>query len=225
MKLYFKFLTIVIVVFYATGLCAIDYFGVYKVSTKGITIGELRWSLALKENGYKTKIELKSKGLLSALYSFSGQYSSVGILESGKFHPGLYTQKWITKNKRREVELHFEQNKLIKLIQKPTEKEFARIEYLNLFDFSDPVSSFLSLINGQETSQTIDGRRVYEMTKKNSSQNNSGVINVNNYINIWADHKRNDLEKIIFTKESSDVFFPNLIEIYFKGSLFKVSKS
>ena len=225
MKLYFKFLTIIIVIFYATGLCAIDYIGVYKVSTKGIKIGELRWSLELEENNYKTKIELKSKGLLSALYSFSGNYTATGMFENGKFHPSLYTQKWVTKNKSREVELYFEKHKLIKLFQKPVEQEFARIEYLNLFGFSDPVSSFLSLLSGQEKSQTIDGRRVYEMKKKSGLKNNGDLIDVSNYINIWADHKRNDLEKIIFIKENSDVFFPNLITIYFKGSLFKISKS
>ena len=44
------------------------------------------------------------------------------------------------------------------------------------------------------------------------------------YINIYADHKRNDLEKIVFTKKQN-IVLPDLVLVYFKGSIFKIREN
>ena len=49
------------------------------------------------------------------------------------------------------------------------------------------------------------------------------TITIEDYKNIWADHKRNDLKKIIFVKDS-DGIFPKSIIIYFKDNKFKIVK-
>ena len=50
------------------------------------------------------------------------------------------------------------------------------------------------------------------------------TIEINNYKNIWADHKRNDLKKIEFVLESSG-FLPKNINIYFKNRVFKLKQN
>ena len=42
----------------------------YVVKVGGIKIGELSWQIGITDNNYSTKINLRSKGLLSAIYSF-----------------------------------------------------------------------------------------------------------------------------------------------------------
>ena len=49
------------------------------------------------------------------------------------------------------------------------------------------------------------------------------VIFIKEYRNLWADHKRNDLEKIEFIIKDG-VFLPIKINIYFKNRIFKLSK-
>ena len=51
-------------------------------------------------------------------------------------------------------------------------------------------------------------------------------ILIEDYVNIWADHKRNDLE-YVETKQKYDegVFFmPEIIKIKFKGLLYKLRR-
>ena len=50
------------------------------------------------------------------------------------------------------------------------------------------------------------------------------TIEINNYKNIWADHKRNDLKKIEFVLESRG-FLPKNINIYFKNRVFKLKQN
>ena len=49
-------------------------------------------------------------------------------------------------------------------------------------------------------------------------------INIKDYKNIWADHKRNDLKKIEFIL-SKDELLPVQINIHFKKRVFKLKKS
>ena len=48
----------------------------YLVKTKGIKIGELNWTIDITEDIYKVEISLKSKGILSIIYRFEGEYFS-----------------------------------------------------------------------------------------------------------------------------------------------------
>ena len=59
------------------------------------------------------------------------------------------------------------------------------------------------------------------VVKKNLDNPKTKTITINDYKNIYADHKRNDLEKITFSKQDGFVL-PDLILIYFKGSVFKI---
>ena len=52
-------------------------------------------------------------------------------------------------------------------------------------------------------------------------------IFITDYLNIWADHKRNDLKYIIIKQpflKKEDKFFPNSIKIKHKGLVFKLTK-
>ena len=69
--------------------------------------------------------------------------------------------------------------------------------------------------------KTIDGRRVYRL-KKNEGEDGNIILKIEDYINIWADHKRNDLKKIEFFIE--DDFLPYKILIHFKERVFKLER-
>ena len=62
----------------------------YVVKVGGIKIGELNWQIKIDGGEYLSKLELKSKGLLSAIYSFRGEYLSEGLVDQNKFIPKQY---------------------------------------------------------------------------------------------------------------------------------------
>ena len=51
---------------------------------------------------------------------------------------------------------------------------------------------------------------------------NNLKIKIENYKNIWADHKKNSLESIEIVKNEN--LLPSIIKIKFKGLVFKLSK-
>ena len=119
----------------------------------------------------------------------------------------------------------FTKNKVSKTSQSPLENEFSRINLFSLKDYNDPLTSFINIFNNQKLSKTVDGRRVYNMVVKDGSKEpNRKTIFVEDYINIYADHKRNDLEKIVFTKKQN-IVLPDLVLVYFKGSIFKIREN
>ena len=84
----------------------------YKVSTKNLTIGELFWDLNKNDKTYKLNIELKSKGFLSSVFKFSGSYTVSGFLKDGAYIPHHYRQEWLTKKRKRDVQIAFIKNEV-----------------------------------------------------------------------------------------------------------------
>ena len=139
----------------------------YNVKTSGVVIGKLKWNLKIKGDKYISEINLESSGIFSALYNFHGEYHANGILKDNIFETQEYKQKWKTKQKSRTIEISFD-NYIKKLSQAPVEKEKSRIDLYELFKYFDPTSSFLSILNGAKSVNTIDGRRIYTMKKVSS---------------------------------------------------------
>ena len=231
MKLYFKF--VVALVFFVftnfSTLFAEDFKEAYVVEIGKIDIGKLFWDVNISNDNYKILIRLKSKGLLSKLYKFEGSYETNGSVVKGSLMPLKYKQFWLTKNKRREVEITFNNRSIIGLEIFPHEKERARVEYAEIENHFDPLSSFLNILIGKKKSKTIDGRRIYSMVvKKQDGYENRETkkILIEDYMNIWADHKRNDLEYIEIKQEYSEGTFsmPEVIKIKFKGLLYKLRR-
>ena len=77
------------------------------------------------------------------------------------------------------------------------------------------------ILNGENAAKTIDGRRIYTF-KQNESEDGNIILKIENYTNIWADHKRNDLKKIEFFIE--DDFLPYEIFIHFKERVFRLER-
>ena len=165
MKLYFKF--VVALVFFVftnfTTLFADDFKEAYVVEIGKIDIGRLLWDVKMSNDNYQILIRLKSKGFLSKLYMFEGRYEVAGNVVGGSLMPLKYKQSWLTKKKRRGVEITFDNHSIIGLEIFPREKERARVEYAKIENHFDPLSSFLNILTGKEKSKTIDGRRVYSM--------------------------------------------------------------
>ncbi len=193
----------------------------YSVSSSGIKIGELNWYLKIIENKYETKIVLMNSGIFSPLYKFDGNYTSNGIIEDNKFKTKNYEQHWKTKKKIKIVKMSFGDG-VVTINQSPAEKEFPRVNLSNLPSHFDPITSFMNILNGQESAYTIDGRRVYTM-KRDFIKSDVITLQINKYKNIWADHKRNDLKKIEFFI-SNEMFLPEKIKIYFKNRVFRLIK-
>jgi len=165
----------------------------YKVSTTGIKIGHFSWSLNIDGNVYQTEINLKNSGIFSPLYKFEGSYLSVGVIENNIFKTRNYEQFWKTKKKTKIVKMLFD-DYLIELKQEPIEKEVAKINLKGLYLYFDPITSFINILNGENEARTIDGRRIYRF-KKNEGEDGNIILKIEDYVNIWADHKRNDLKK------------------------------
>ena len=197
-----------------------DFSAEYKVSTKGIKIGKFIWSLNINDNIYQTEINLKNSGIFSPLYKFEGSYLSTGVIENNIFKTQNYKQFWKTKKKTKMVKMSFD-DYLIELKQQPTEEEIARVSLESLYLYFDPITSFINILNGEVEAKTIDGRRIYRL-KKNEGEDGSIILKVEDYINIWADHKRNDLKKIEFFIE--DDFLPYIILIHFKDRVFRLER-
>jgi len=191
----------------------------YLVKTRGITIGELKWDLYLNEEIYKVKITLKSKGILSKIYSFEGKYLSSGVISNKALIPKTYNQIWITKKKKREVSIKFDNSKIVKLTNIPKEKEELRINIGKLEKYSDPLTSFLSILIYNNLSPTIDGRRAYILNPQKNQ--NITKIMIEDYRNLWADHKKNGLEYIEVFEDNKSLL-PNKINIKFEGSVFSI---
>ena len=223
MKFLFKVLFCFLFVVVLNRASSETFFSEYSVSTSGIKIGELSWNLIIDQKNYSLEIKLNNTGFLSGLFSFKGSYITDGSIRGGSFFPNSYIQNWETRNKKRGVELFFKDNKIIKLRQSPKEEEVQRISIEDLSGYYDPLTSILRLLKGLHESKTIDGRRIYTVSiNENTEQKNKRVYFIKNYKNIWADHKRNDLEQIIIKNSSG--YLPDSININFKGQLFKVEK-
>ncbi len=196
----------------------------YVVKVAGIKIGELNWQINLKTDKYLNKLDLKSGGLLSAIYSFRGEYFSEGVVYKEELIPEKYTHFWETKKTIKNMELVFSENKLITLKQDPNEEEEIRINIFDVNQTSDPLTSFLKIIMGEKSVLVVDGRRLYTMTAKPDESNNQTIIQISNYFNLWADHKRNKFEKLIFEKEIGE-FLPSKIFIYFDNKVFRLEEN
>tara|TARA_B100002003_G_scaffold83360_1_gene77822 strand:+ start:634 stop:1332 length:699 start_codon:yes stop_codon:yes gene_type:complete len=232
MKLYFK--PIVVLVFFIftnfSTLFAEDFKETYVVEIGKIDIGRLLWDVKMSNDSYKVLIKLKSKGFLSKLYKFEGSYEAAGSVMKGSLMPLMYKQLWLTKKKRREVEIIFDNHSVIGLEIFPYEKEQARVEYNEIENHFDPLSSFLNILIGKEKSKTIDGRRIYSMMVEKQNNYATGEIKkilIEDYVNIWADHKKNNLEYIEIKQEYNEGAFsmPEVIKIKFKGLIYKLRKT
>ena len=220
MKLFFNFFFILF--FFSHPLFSKDLYAEYQIKTRGITIGNLVWELEITEDYYKTFVKLNDKGVLSGFYKFKGQYSALGKIQNTILMPMEYNQSWETKKKKREVKIIFTDQKISELYLNPKEKELPRFEFNNLKEYSDPITSFINILTNNTPSYTIDGRRAYLLFPKEI--NNHNKILIKKYINIWADHKRNDLEYIEFYKDTESIL-PQKIKIKFKGSVFSLNKT
>ena len=214
-----KFL-IFFVIFVVNTSYANNFSAEYKVSTTGIKIGNFSWSLNINDNVYQTEINLKNSGIFSPLYKFEGRYFSVGVIEDNIFKTENYKQFWKTKKKTKIVKMLFD-DYLIELKQDPIEEEKARVNLEDLYLYFDPITSFINILNGENEAKTIDGRRIYRL-KKNEGEDGNIILKIEGYINIWADHKRNDLKKIEFFIEND--FLPYEILIHFKERVFKLER-
>jgi len=197
-----------------------NYNATYKIKTNGLLIGRLDWDLEINDSSYSLEVGLKNKGMLSVLFSFVGNYSVRGRIIEGRFVSTDYSQAWKTNKKKRDVGISFRDGGVLNLKQIPKENELLRIDLSSLADYSDPLTSFLKLLNGSSESKTIDGRRTYTLEFVEEDQKNKKYV-VKNFSNLWADHKRNGLEYIYF-KEGGNKFVPSSILIGFKGRLFKI---
>ena len=77
---------------------------------------------------------------------------------------------------------------------------------------------------GEASSLVVDGRRIYTMNAEFNKKENKTVINISNYFNLWADHKRSKFEQISFEKKDG-ALLPIEIIIHFDGRVFKLEQN
>jgi hypothetical protein len=201
-----------------------NFYKEFSIKVSGLKIGELVWVLEIDNNNYSNNIKLKSKGLLSAIYTFEGNYFSKGVVANNKLKPHTYNHVWKTNKMEKTMDLNFEDNTLSSLNQTPYEEEKLRVDVFNIKETKDPLSSFLEIIMGEAASLVVDGRRIYTMNAEFNKEENKTVINISDYSNLWADHKRSKFEQISFEKKDG-VLLPIKINIHFDGRVFKLEQN
>ena len=231
MKLYFKKIIVFICLLFCNQVFGKEIESTtYIIEVGKINIGILNWQASTLNNKYEVKIWLKDKGFISGLYRFRGEYSSEGSVEGGVFLPLVYNQFWSTKKKERVIKIDFDDNLLKKLTVLPEEKEPARVSYHGIENYTDPLTSFLKIIRGERIAKTIDGRRMYKMVVEEIKKSEDTLIKkilIKNYINIWADHNKNDLNyiEVYQSSDEKNELMPEIIKIKFKGVVFSLSKN
>jgi len=213
----------ILLFFISNPVYAESFYKKFSIKVSGLKIGELVWVLEIDNNNYSNDIKLKSKGFLSAIYTFEGDYFSKGIITNNKLKPNSYSHVWKTNKTEKTMNLSFENNKLSSLKQTPYEKEKLRIDVFNIKKTKDPLSSFLEIIMGETSSLVVDGRRTYTMNSSFNKKENKTLINISDYSNLWADHKRSKFEKISFEKKHGGLL-PTTIFIHFDGRVFKLEQ-
>ena len=201
-----------------------SFYKEFSIKVSGLKIGELVWILEIDNNNYLNDIKLKSKGILSAIYTFEGDYFSKGKVEKNKLKPRSYNHVWKTNKTEKTMNLSFENNRLGSLNQTPYEKEKLRVDVFNIKQTKDPLSSFLEIIMGEASSLVVDGRRIYTMNAEFNKEENKTVINISEYVNLWADHKRSKFEQISFEKKDG-VLLPIKINIHFDEKVFRLEQN
>ena len=200
-----------------------NFYKEYTVNVSGIKIGELGWEININKKKYSNKISLKSKGLLSGIYRFKGEYFSEGYVINNNLKPIKYNHFWKTKKTTKKMDLVFKDGKLKSLIQTPVEKEHLRINVFDIKYNKDPLTAFLQIMLGDKSTLVLDGRRSYKMNAVLNNNTNETAIEVSNYFNLWADHKRSKFEKITFEKKDGGLF-PLKINIHFDGRVFRLEQ-
>jgi hypothetical protein len=195
----------------------------YVVKVGGIKIGKLNWEIKISGDQYLNKLDLKSKGLLSAIYRFKGEYFSEGLIDKKRLIPKKYTHFWQTKKTIKNMELRFGESKLTSMKQEPAEKEEIRLNVFDIQYTNDPLTAFQKIMMGEKSALVVDGRRLYTMIARPNNNNNQITIAISNYSNLWADHKRNKFEKIIFEKQTEEIL-PYKMFIHFDGKVFKLEQ-
>ncbi len=230
MKLTFNklFIFVFFLIAVTSPLYAKKFESAYLIEVGKIDIGKLHWKIEISDNKYKITIDLKDRGFWTSFYKFKGTYVAEGFIQENKLLTNSYKQSWETKNKRRLVEINFENKKISNLKMRPEETELARVDFFKFEDHLDPLSSFVSILMDNNQSKTIDGRRVYTMSvveQKVDGEYFVKKIKIENYKNIWADHKRNDLRFIEYKTKKTEVFqMPLTLKIKYKNLNFNLNK-
>ena len=214
----------ILLFFISNPVYAESFYKKFSIKVSGLKIGELVWVLEIDNDNYSNDIKLKSKGLLSAIYTFEGDYFSKGKVVKNKLEPHSYSHVWKTNKTEKAMVLSFKNNTLSSLNQTPFEEEKLRIDVFNIKQTKDPLSSFLEIIMGESNSLVVDGRRTYTMNAKFNKKEKKTVINISDYSNLWADHKRSKFEQISFEKKDG-VLLPKKIIIHFDGRVFKLEEN
>jgi len=229
MKFCFKFLIFFLCGFFIATNTSLtkEHLGKYLIEVGGINIGDLELIVVLDESYYNINIDLKNKGLVSKLYSFEGAYSVSGTTDNNNLIPSEYSQYWKTNKKERLVKIFFEKSFINKMVLVPKEEEFARVDFVEIKNFVDPLSSFIKILLGHKTSKTIDGRRIYSMVVDYDEENKKKIkIFIDDYVNIWTDHKRKNLKfiEIIKSHGGNDFVLPKKIKIKLNKGSFVLTK-
>ena len=214
----------ILLFFISSPVYAESFYREFSIKVSGLKIGELVWVLEIDNNNYSNDIKLKSKGLLSAIYTFEGNYFSKGVVAKNKLKPHTYNHVWKTNKMEKTMDLNFEDNTLSSLNQTPYEKEKLRIDVFNIKQTKDPLSSFLEIIMGENSSLVVDGRRIYTMNAQFNKKESKTLISISDYSNLWADHKRSKFEQISFEKKDG-VLLPTKINIHFNGRVFRLEQN
>ena len=143
-----------------------------------IKIMEISTLLNVENESFHYEFIINSKNIVEFINQIDGKGKVEGFVNN-LYQPTKYTYKYIRKKKEKYVEIDYDNNKVVKVINVP-EYDSSKLSVVNdkmLIDTIDPSSFFLNVLDFHKTKdcknkfKIFDGKRRYDVVFKNIIKN------------------------------------------------------
>ena len=149
-----------------------------------IKIMEISTLLNVENETFHYEFIINSKNIVEFINQIDGKGKVEGFVNN-LYQPTKYTYKYIRKKKEKYVEIDYDDNKVVKIINVP-EFDSSKLSVVNdemLIDTIDPSSFFLNVLDFNKTEscknkfKIFDGKRRYDVVFNNLTKNtDNGTI-------------------------------------------------
>ena len=148
-----------------------------------VPIMEINTQLTIFENNFVYEFNIETKKLISFINAVNGNGKVIGEVDSF-YKPKKYSYNYIRKNKKKYVEIVYENNLIIDLIVLPEydKSKLTPVTDIMLNNTIDPSTFFLNLLyfenlnNCKEIFKIFDGKRRYDVLFSGSEKNGDKIV-------------------------------------------------
>ena len=149
-----------------------------------IKIMEINTLLLLFNNEYKYEFDIRSKNIVNFINQIDGNGTVHGKMINS-YKPNLYEYEYTRKNKKKYVQIKYQNEKIIKIVTKPNydKSKLTPITDEMLVNTIDPSTFFLSVLNFENMNKckrifrVFDGKRRYDVKfEKMITSNENSIV-------------------------------------------------